>query len=290
MVLFATHFLSFLFLFPIAIRRLVCSVSLYLESPAQFSSKTWYFSEPKWKNWDFYTLLVALPIASFSHIYLFLAISGLPTYRFSFLAQSLLIFLFWALLILIILKESLDLYVVPESFVFILGGIAFLAEYFMNGRGILGLGGVAYELLGGLALVCAACCLYLSIWPSAFFADFLLSSGLVLKAVWVLQLGLSLYTDAFSVKGCEKMTIMQGNNREVDVKCDLEEDKLRGMALTNLLFIVHTTLVLISSFVLFGLLHRIGNTRSREDSGPLLSNIGSSEGIVMNPLPIFELE
>lgn len=172
---------------------------------------------------------------------------------------------------------------------FIFGGIAFGIEYFMNGKGIIGLGGFAYELLGGLALVCAACCLYLSIRPSAFFAEFLFSSGLVLKALWVLQVGLSLYTDAFSLKGCEKISMRQGN-READVKCDLDEDKFRGMALTNLLFIVHATLVLITCFMLFGLLHRIGNRRSREASGPLLSQIGSSEGIVMNPLPIFEIE
>lgn len=172
---------------------------------------------------------------------------------------------------------------------FILCGIAFVIEYYMNGQGILGLGGVAYDLLGGLALVCAACCLYLSISPSAFFADFLLSSGLVLKAVWVLQVGMSLYTEAFSLKGCEKMAMSQ-RNREVDVKCELEEDKLRGVALTNLLFVVHTALVLIMSFVLLGLLHRLRSTRSREASGPLLSQIGSSEGIGMNPLPIFEIE
>lgn len=172
---------------------------------------------------------------------------------------------------------------------FILGGVAFAIEYFLNGRGILGLGGVAYELLGGLALVCATCCLYLSISPSAFFAEFLLSSGLVLKAVWVFQVGLSLYTDAFSLKGCEKIAMREGN-REVDVKCELEEDKLRGMALTNFLFIVYAIVVLITSFVLFGLLHRITDRRSREESGLLLSQIGSSEGIVMNPLPIFEIE
>ncbi|XP_027120873.1 uncharacterized protein [Coffea arabica] len=289
MVLFATHFLAFLFLFPVGIRRLIFSLSLYLQNPSQFTSKAWYFSGPKWKNGDMYALLLALPIASFSHIYLFFAISGHPNYRFSFLAQSLLIFIFWALLVLISLKESLDLYVIPESFVFILCGIAFVIEYYMNGQGILGLGGVAYELLGGLALVCAACCLYLSISPSAFFADFLLSSGLVLKAVWVLQVGMSLYTDAFSLKGCEKMAVSRGN-REIDVKCELEEDKLRGVALTNLLFVVHTALVLFMSFSLLGLLHRHRSNRSREVTGPLLSQIGSSEGIVMNPLPIFEIE
>ncbi|KAL2463163.1 hypothetical protein Fot_53203 [Forsythia ovata] len=284
----ATHFTASLFLFPLGIRRLLCSFSLYLNNPSFYRSRTWYFSEPKWKNLDFYTLLVVLPIASFSHIFFFLVFPGQPAYRFSFLQQSLVIFLFWALLVLVILKESLDLSAVSENFVFIFAGIAFVIEFYLNGDGIVGLGGVVYGILGGLAVFCAACCLYLSFKPSAFFAEFLLSSGLVLKGTWVLQVGLSFYTDAFGLKGCAKIPGVVPTKEVSNVQCELEEDRLRGVALMNLLFIGHVTVVMITSFLLFGLLHRNRNMRCGESSGPLLAEIGS-EGMLMHPLPEFEI-
>lgn len=199
-----------------------------------------------------------------------------------------LILLFWALLVFIILKETLDLFTIPENFVFICGGIAFLFEYKMNGSGHAGLGAAGYEILGGLALVCAASCLYLSIWPSTFFAEFLLSSGIVLKGTWVLQVGLTFYTDAFSLKGCGNIDLI-GEHGKADLKCDLEEDKLRGIELMNLLFIGHAIVVLISCFMLFGVLYRNRNMRSGEATGPLLAQI-DSEAMVMNQLSEFDIE
>ncbi|CAK9139539.1 unnamed protein product [Ilex paraguariensis] len=277
----ATHFSAFLFLCPLGIRRLLCSFSLYLKNPSLYRSKPWYFSDPRWKNFDFFTLLIALPIASFSHVFFFLAFSGHPTYRFAFLEQSLIIFLFWVLLILIIVRENLDPIAVPENFIFIFAGISFLIEFSMNGKGFSGLGGAVYELLGGLTLVCGACCFYLSIRPSAFFAEFFLSSGLMLKGIWVLQIGLSLYTDTFALKGC--------NQGKTDVTCELEEDMLRGIALMNLLFTGHVIVVLILSFVLFGLLYCNRNMRCGEASGPLLAELGS-ETMLMQSIPEFEME
>ncbi|KAI3469815.1 hypothetical protein Pfo_026478 [Paulownia fortunei] len=285
----ATHFTASLFLCPLGVRRLLCSVSLYLRNPSLYRSRIWYFSEPKWKNFDLYTLLIVLPIASLSHIFIFLAFSDNPSYRFSFLQQSFVIFLFWAILVLIILKESLDLYSVPESFVFIFAGVAFLIEFYMSGRGVVGLGGSVYGTLGGLAVFCAACCVYLSVRPSAFFAEFLLSSGLVLKGTWVLQVGLSLYTDAFGLKGCDKISGVNLAKGGADVKCELEDDMWRGMVLMNVLFVGHVIMVIITSFMLFGLLHRYVNMRCGETSGLLLAEIGS-ESMLMHPLPELEME
>ncbi|KAI3523679.1 hypothetical protein L1887_01992 [Cichorium endivia] len=277
-----THFTSFLFLFPLGIRRLVSSFSIYLNNPSLYKSKTWYFSNPTWRNVDFFLFLIALPIASFAHLFLFLAFSGHPTYKFSFLQQSLVVFLFWVLLIFIAIKEYFDPISMPEHFMFVFAGVAFLIEYLMNGKGIVGLGELEYSLLGGLTLVCSAACFFLSLRPSAYFADFLLSSGLVLKGTWVLQVGLSLYTDAFAFKGCGKVVIVpsQGNS---DVTCVLEEDKLRGMALMNLLFIGHSIIVLIMSFVLMGLSSR---NKVRPSDPPQLE----SDSMLMHPLPALDME
>lgn len=278
----ATHFSAFLFLFPLGIRRLLCFFSLYLKNPSVYKSKTWYFSEPRIKNLDLYILLLALPIASFSDLFLFLTFSGHPTYRFAFFQQSAGLFLFWALLILIVFRESFDPLVIHESFLFVFAGVSFLVEYSIIGKGITGLGSVVYDLLGGLTLVCAASCFYLSMQPTAFLAEFLLSSGLIFKATWVLQAGLSLYSDAFAVKGCHKSSM-------TDLGCDLEEDSLRGMALVKLIFIGHAIGVLITSFTLFGLLSCYRNLRCGEGSGPLLAEL-ESESMLMRPLPEFEMD
>ncbi|BFG14198.1 hypothetical protein CerSpe_004710 [Prunus speciosa] len=153
----ATHFSAFVLLFPIGLRRLLCSSSLYLKNPSLYRSKIWYFSEPKWKNFDLYTLTIALPIASFSEIFIFLAFSGHPTYRFAFFQQSAAIFMFWALVILIICRENIDTLHIDEGFVFVIAAISFLVEYSVIGKGISGLGGAMYDILG---------CKKMSVWPN----------------------------------------------------------------------------------------------------------------------------
>ncbi|XP_061360830.1 uncharacterized protein LOC133304784 [Gastrolobium bilobum] len=256
----ATHFSGFLLLFPIGVRRLLSSSSLYLQNPSHFRSKLWYFSDPRWKNIDLYVLLIALPIASFSELLFFLSFSGHPTYRFSFFQQSFAVLAFWVLIILIIVHE-----------------------------GISGLAGVVYGLLGGLTLVCAASCIYLSVKPAAFFAEFLLSSGLVFKATWLLQAGFSLYTDDFGFKGCQKISLLSPLKESVDVHCELDENSLRGVTLMNFLFTVHAILVLVLAVGLFGLLASNLNLRCGEPKGPLLAELESTS-MQMGALPELEME
>ncbi|XP_042518490.1 uncharacterized protein LOC122092217 [Macadamia integrifolia] len=285
---FATHFLAFLFFFPIGIRRLLCSFSLYLKNPCVYRSKLWYMSEPRWKNIDLYVLLIALPIASLSEIFFFLTFSGHATYRFAFFQQAAVGIFFWILVILVILRENIDPFLMHESLVFVFAGIAFLMEYWLLGKGITGLGGRVYELLGGLSLLCAAACFYLSFRPTAFFAEVVLSSCLIFKGTWVLQAGLSLYSDTFSLKGCRKIS-MSPAKATTDIQCDLEVDRLRGVALMNLLFVLHLIGILLMSFCVFGALSCNRNLRCGEGTGPSLADL-EAESMLMRPLPEFELE
>nr|GEY28534.1 APC membrane recruitment protein like [Tanacetum cinerariifolium] len=174
-------------------------------------------------------------------------------------------------LVFVGVKEFFDPIAMPEHFLFVFAGVAFLVEYLMNGKGVVGLAELEYSLLGGLTLVCAFACFYLSIRPSVFFADFLLSGGLVLKGTWVLQVGLSLYSDEFAFKGCGKVVDVRGEGSD-DVKCVLDEDRLRGVALTNLLFVGHSIAVLILCFVIMGLLNR---NKARTGELPMTAQIES---------------
>ncbi|KAJ8547195.1 hypothetical protein K7X08_010781 [Anisodus acutangulus] len=145
----------------------------------------------------------------------------------------------------------------------------------MNGKGLIGLSGDMYGHLGELAFVCAGCCLCLAVKQSCFFVEFVFSCVLVLKGTWVLQVGL-LYTDVFALEGCENLLVGLANGKN-DVKCDLEENKLRGTALMDLLFIVHIVVVMIMSLGLFALLNRNKRMRCGDTSGPLLAQVGSEE-------------
>ncbi|KAJ9154120.1 hypothetical protein P3X46_027489 [Hevea brasiliensis] len=285
----ATHFSAALFLLPIGLRRLFCSSSLYIKNPSLFRSKTWYLSETKWKNLDLYILTIALPIASFSEIFLFLSSNGHPAYRFSFTHQSLVLFLYWALIILFLLRDTIDPLTLNDNFLFILTGIVFFMEYTVIGNGISGhVGGVFYGLCGDLTIICGCCCLYLAIRPTAFFMEFCFCCGLVLRGTWFLQAGLCLYTEVFAFKGCHKIMVSP-ESENAELKCDLEEDGLRGVALVNLLFIGHAIGVLLVSFGVFGLLSSHRDSRHCEASGPLLTEL-HSDSALMRTLPEFELE
>ncbi|OWM70513.1 uncharacterized protein LOC116209619 [Punica granatum] len=290
----ATHFTAFLLLFPTGLRRLFSSSSLYLSNPSLFRSKPWYFfsSAPKSPGFDLYLLLIALPISSFSELFLFLTFSGPSSYRFAFSQQSLTLLFFWLLLLFILLREHTDsLSVISEGLVFVLVGITFLIEFSFTGSGISGLGitGAVYGLLGRLTLLCALCCLYLALKPTAFWAEFVLSCGLVFKGTWALQAGLSLGTDAFVPKGCQKLSAVTGQET-ADLKCGLQEDSLRGVALMNLLFVGHAILVLVMGVVLFGV-SSLSSRGSRfgDAHGPLLAQL-ESENAPIRPIHELELE
>ncbi|GAV70616.1 DUF716 domain-containing protein [Cephalotus follicularis] len=272
----AAHVTAFLFLFPTGLCRLFRSSSLYLQNPSLYASKSCYLSNPKYKNLHLYILCIALPIASFSEFFLFLTLSAHPTYTFSLFHQCLSLFFFWVLLILFISREFLDPSAINDGLLFVYAAIAFLVEYSAIGKGVahFGVGGVVYDLLGKLTLVCAGCCFVLSLKPASFWADFVLSCGLVFKGTWVLQAGLNLYTDVFGFKGCRKITVLPSRD-SADVVCDLKEDGLRGVALVNLLFVVHAILILVLGLVVFGLLSSYKNLRCDEASGPLLAELNS---------------
>ncbi|XP_058094786.1 uncharacterized protein LOC131240525 [Magnolia sinica] len=284
----ATHFSAFLFLFPIGIRRLLSSFSLYLKSPHLFRSQPWHLSQPAWKNIDLYVLLIALPIAAFSEFFWFITFSGHPTYRFTFFLQSSVLFLLWVVIISVVLHVNFDFFAVQENLLFLFAGISFLIEYSITDQGYTGLAGRTYELLGALTLVSAASCIVLSIKPTAFFADVVLSMSLVFKGTWVLQAGLYLFSDAIAPKGCHKMPLLPVDGKS-DLDCVLEEDRLRGVALIDLLFIVHAIMIFILNFLLFGVLSYKRNLRA-SGAGNLLTAEIESESMLMRSLPDFEIE
>ncbi|KAL2344822.1 hypothetical protein Fmac_006107 [Flemingia macrophylla] len=129
----------------------------------------------------------------------------------------------------------------------------------------------------------------MAVKPSTFFAEFSLSSGLVFKAAWLMQVGFSLYTDVFGLKECEKITFLGPHKESVDVRCDLDQDSLRGVALMQFLFTVHAIGVMVFVVGVFGMFGANKSMRYGEARGSLLAEIQSASSWVQG-IPELEME
>ncbi|KAK1291031.1 hypothetical protein QJS10_CPB18g01945 [Acorus calamus] len=265
---------AFLFLLPTGLRRLLFTTSTSSTTTHNhhlFRSEPWYFSDPRFKTLDLYSLLLFLPLASFSESFLFFSSSD-PSLRFSFLRQSLLLLLFWLLLLLILLRDAFPSFLpLHDSLLFLFASFAFSIEYFLIATPFETSGPAPrmYHFWGNLNLVCIGSCLILSFRPTALFADVALSLGLVLKANWALQVGLSLYTEGFAPVGCGYRPPAPPG------KCELDEDLSRAVALVDLLFVGHVMVVVVVFLMVFWM---FGRGRSHPRSSSLSS------------IPMFEIE
>lgn len=66
----------------------------------------------------------------------------------------------------------------------------------------------------------------------------------------MLQTGLSLYVEAFIPEGCHRLLdVVSGV--EGSTKCDLEESRLRAVAILDLVFVVHVMFVVVIVMVTY---------------------------------------
>lgn len=266
-----------LLLLPAGLRRLYSSAAHHLRSPSPSPSLPWYLSPSKPLNLDLYALLLLLPLSSFSYLFLSLSLS---TLRLPLLHHSALLFLFWLLPLLVALRRHLPL---PHPLLFLLAAAAFLLDYASaSSVGCTGVAARAYRLLAATTLACAAACLALAARPAAFFADVALSAGVVLKGTWLLQAGLLLFSDAFAPGGCGRMTA--GGDR--DVVCVLEEDRMRGVAMVDLLFVLHVVGVVVVVLGVLWLHRGLG----RGNGLASMAEEGQSDGLLMRSEPAFDFD
>lgn len=211
----AGHNWAFVFLIPIGIRRLWLSLSHHARSPPQSSrSWPWYLSpDHNLRNADLYALLLALPVAAIADLLLAAPLRAAAA------------ILFWLLLLLLPLAPRLPL---PDELAFLLAALTFLADLALSplSPSVPALDARAHDLSSLPTLACAAACLTLAARPTAIAADVALSLGLAFNGSWALQAGLVLF--ALPPRGCRRSA--------AGLECELEEDRLRGVALLDLLF------------------------------------------------------
>lgn len=269
------HIAAILLLLPAGLRRLYSSAAHHLRSPSPSPSQPWYLSPSKPLNLDLYALLLLLPLSSFAYLFL-----SLSTLRLPLLHHSAILFLFWLLTLLVALRCHLPL---PPSLLFLLAAAAFLLDAAAaSSVGYSGVAARAYRLLAATTLACAAACLALAASPSVFFADVALSAGVVLKGTWVLQAGLLLFSDAFAPGGCRRMAA----DGDRDVRCVLEEDRMRAVAMVDLLFVVHVVGVVVVVLGVLWLHRGLGQGNGFAS----ISGQGRSDGVLERSEPEFDFD
>lgn len=104
----------------------------------------------------------------------------------------------------------------------------------------------------------------------------------MLKGTWVLQAGLLLFSDAFAPGGCGRMAA----DGDRDVRCVLEEDRMRAVAMVDLLFVVHVVGVVV---VVLGVLwlHR---ALGQGNGFASISGQGRSDGVLERSEPEFDFD
>ncbi|KAF2323003.1 hypothetical protein GH714_032716 [Hevea brasiliensis] len=133
-----------------------------------------------------------------------------------------------------------------------------------------------------ISAVVALLCLILAFQPRIFIADVGLAGAICLQGLWVLQTGLSLYVEAFIPEGCHRLLdVVSGV--EGSTKCDLEESRLRAVAILDLLFVVHVMFVVLIVMVTYAVMARTFGVRRMGSYEALPTTASDSNHIQMKP-------
>lgn len=110
-----------------------------------------------------------------------------------------------------------------------------------------------------------------------------MGASLCLQGLWVLQTGLSLYVEAFIPEGCHKLLdVVSGV--EGSTKCDLDESRLRAVAILDLVFVVHVMFVIIIVMLTYAVVAKSIGIKRLGSYEPLPVNASDSSHIQMKAL------
>ncbi|CAM8912571.1 unnamed protein product [Rhodiola kirilowii] len=177
-----------------------------------------------------------------------------PVHRFTSLQSAAVLFLFLILAISLLLSEATPFLPFPPDLFFGLASAIFFLHYSVSSASasvqISGLQAKCDALTALISALASILCFVLACQPKLFVADVGLGAALLLHGLWALQTGLSLYVEAFIPEGCNKMLdVVTGV--EGSTKCDLEESRLRAVAILDLAFVIHVLFALLIVLVIY---------------------------------------
>ncbi|KAL3829423.1 hypothetical protein ACJIZ3_018225 [Penstemon smallii] len=206
-----------------------------------------------------------------------------PVHHFTSLQAAAILFCFLILSLALLLSDATSLLPLPNDLFFALASALFFLQYCLSSSVAAvqtsDLQAKCDSVAATISALCSGLCLLLAFQPRLYVADAALGASFCLQGLWALQTGLSLYVDAFIPEGCHKLLdVVSGV--EGSTKCDLEDSKLRAVAILDLVFVVHAFIVLVIFMVVYGAIAKTLGIRSRFGSYESLPNAASDSNLI----------
>ncbi|KAM7275347.1 hypothetical protein ACFE04_017213 [Oxalis oulophora] len=254
-------------LFSFGVYHIISTTRNFLKSsPQSYSAKPYHPLLPNHqqhnrflKHTQLYLTIICLLIALTHQIIVSTDVDPLlkgrtPVHRLISLQSVAVTVIFLILTISLILSDSttttatITTTPLPSDLFFALGAAAFFLQYSVATSAATvqtsDLQAKCDSMFAKISLLSSTLCLVLALKPNLFIFDVGLGASLCLQGLWELQTGLSLYVDAFIPEGCHKLLDVT-SGVEGSTKCDLDESKLRAVAILDLVFLFHVMFVLL---------------------------------------------
>ncbi|KAK7290586.1 hypothetical protein RIF29_05112 [Crotalaria pallida] len=259
------HVLSSSALLSLGLYHLISTTRNFLKSPHSYSAKLFHPFPPssshhRLRHLPLYLAILSLLVAIIHQLILSTDSDPLlkghtPVHHLTSLQSSSLLFLFLLLSLSLLLSDSHpSLLPLPPDLLFALSSLLFfLSSSLSSSKASLqtsDLEAKCHSVTSTISTLSSLLCLILTFLPRLFPADVFLAASVCLRGLWELQTGLSLYADAFIPEGCHRLLDVV-NGVEGSTKCDLDESKFRAIAILDLAFLIHVTLVVVIVLVTY---------------------------------------
>ncbi|KAF9618068.1 hypothetical protein IFM89_000019 [Coptis chinensis] len=253
-----SHIFSSSAILTLGLYHLISTTRNHLKSPTSYSAKPYHPfnllpSSPRLKYLQLYLLIFSLLLAFAHQTFISFESDPLlkgstPVHKFTSYQSAAVILLFLILSTSLLVSETTTFLPLPNDLFFTFASAVFYLEYSVSSSSASvqtsDLQAKCDHVSAKVSALSSLLCLLLALNPKNFVADVGLGASLCLQGLWVLQTGLSLYVEAFIPEGCHRMLdVVKGV--EGSTKCDLEDSRLRAVAILDLVFVIHVMFVVV---------------------------------------------
>ncbi|MED6120477.1 hypothetical protein PIB30_021146 [Stylosanthes scabra] len=278
------HMMSSSALVSLGLYNLISTTRNYLKSPHTYAAKLFHplpFPTTLLRHLPIYLTILSLFLSIIHQLILSFYPDPLlkghtPVHRLTSLHSATLLLLFLLLsLLLLFFSDSFD-----TSLLFALSSALF-ALHASSSSSASSLQTSAIEahcllVAARLSAIMSFLCLILAAMPKLFSADASLSAALILRGLWTFQTGLSLHVDAFIPEGCHRLLDVV-NGVEGSTQCDLDESKLRAVAILDLAFLLQVVFVVVVVFATYAIVAKSVGARRLGSYEALPTNSNSGD-------------
>ncbi|KAI3798438.1 hypothetical protein L1987_33713 [Smallanthus sonchifolius] len=268
--------------------HLICTTRNQLRSPRDYFTKPYHpftsHNHHFTKHIQLYLIIICLLIAfihqtatSFDSDPLVKGLS--PVHHFMSLQSASVTVLFLILSAALLISETTNLLPFPPDLFFGTASALFFLQYSVSSSSASlqtsGLEAKCDSVSATISALSAVLCIILACHPRLFVADIGLGASICLQGLWSLQMGLTLYVDAFIPDGCHKLLDVV-NGVEGSTKCDLDDSKLRATTILDLMFVVYVLFVILILIVTYAVTAKVVGVRRLSTYEAIPTSSGSA--------------